>query len=134
MLRRVIVAGAGDGDVLRHDCVALLLELARDDGFERLRLDAEHLQRRAEGGGVGRQLVAPGQLLHRHRAELHALGGLAGFDPFVVVDGAGACLQQMQVAVHRVLIERNEHIDLVTHAAAPARRWRGWSGTYARRG
>ena len=117
VLRRVIVAGAGDGHVLGHDGVALLLELARDDCFERLRLDAEQLQRRAQRGRVGRELVAPGQLLHRHRTKLHAFGGSAGLDLFGVVDGAGPCLQQLQVAVHRVLIERNEHIYLVTHVA-----------------
>ena len=76
VLRRIIVAGARDGDVLGHDRVALLLELAGDDRFERLRFDAEQLERGAERGGVGRQLVALGQLLHRHRAELHAVGGL----------------------------------------------------------
>ena len=117
ILRRVIVAGAGNGDVLGDDRVALLLELPRDDGLERLRFDAEQLQRRAERGGVDRQLVALGQLLHRHRAELHAVGRLPGRDLFLVVNGAGAALQQTQVPIHRVLIERNEHVDLVTHVA-----------------
>ncbi len=101
----------------RHDRVAFLLELPGDDRFERLRFDPEQLQRGAERGGVDRQLVALGQLLHRHRAKLHAVGGLPRRDFLVVVDGAGAGLQQMQVAIHRVLIERNEDVDLVTHVA-----------------
>ncbi len=100
-----------------HDRVALLLELPGDDRFERLRFDPEQLERGAERGGVDRQLVAFGQLLHRHRAKLHAVGGLPGRDFFVVVNRAGAGLQQTQVAIHRVLIERDEDVDLVAHVA-----------------
>ncbi len=100
-----------------HDCVAFLLELPGNDRFERLRFDAEQLQRGAERGGVDRQLVALGQFLHRHRAKLHAVGRLPRRDFLAVVNGAGARLQQMQMAIHRVLIERNEDIDLVPHVA-----------------
>ena len=67
--------------------------------------------------GVGRELIALGQLLHRHRAKLHSRGGLARLDFVVVVDHASASLQQTQVAIHRVLVERDEDVDLVAHAA-----------------
>ena len=90
ILRRVIVAGARDGDVLGHDRVALLLELPGNDRFERLRFDPEQLERGAERGGVDRQLVALGQFLHRHRAKLHAVGRLPGRDFLVVVNRARA--------------------------------------------
>ncbi len=94
VLRRIIVAGPGDGYVFGHDGVALLLELSGDDRFERLRFDAEQLERGAERGSVDRQLVTFDQLLHWHRAKLHSVGGLPRFDFLIVVDGAGTGLQQ----------------------------------------
>jgi len=91
--------------------------LSGNDRFGRLRFDAEQLKRSAERSSVDRQLVAFDQLLHWHRAKLPSVGGLTGRDFLVVVNRAGAGLQQMQVAVRRVLIERDEHVDLVTHVA-----------------
>ena len=117
ILRGIFVTGPGDGDVPGHDLVALLLELPGDDRFERLRFNPEQLERGAERGGVDRELVALGQVLHRHRAKLHAVGGLTGHDFFAVVNRAGAGLQQTQVAIHRVLVERDEDVDLVPHVA-----------------
>ena len=117
ILRRIFVTGPGDGDVSGHDLVALFLELPGDDRFERFRFDPEQLKRGAERGGVDRELVALGQILHRHRAKLNAVGGLAGRDFFAVVNGAGAGFQQTQVTIHRVLVERDEDVDLVPHVA-----------------
>ena len=117
VLRRIIITGAGDRNVFGHDRVALFLELPGNDRFERLRFDPEQVERGTERGGVDRQLVAFDQFLHRHRAKLHAVGRLPGCDFFVVVDGAGAGLQQMQVAIHGVLIERDKDVNLVPHVA-----------------
>ena len=80
ILRRIFVTGPGDRNVPGHDLFALLLELPGDDRFERLRFDPEQLERGAERGGVDRQLVAFGQVLHRHWAKLHAVGRLTGRD------------------------------------------------------
>src|SRR4030095_7273318 len=70
-----------------------------------------------ESSGIDRQLVALGQLLHRHGAELDTARRFPGRDLLFVVNRACAALQKMQVPIHRILIERNEYIDLVTHAA-----------------
>jgi hypothetical protein len=48
---------------------------------------------------------------------LDAVGRLPGRDLFFIVNRARAALQQMQVPIHRVLIERNEDVDLVAHVA-----------------
>src|SRR5262249_39683778 len=51
------------------------------------------------------------------RAELDALGRLAGLELVGIIDHARAGLHQAQVAVHRVLVEGDEHVELVAHAA-----------------
>src|SRR5262249_53548387 len=55
------------------------------------------------------------QFLHRHGAELDTVRRLPGRNLLCVVNRARAVLQKMQVPIHRVLIERNEHVDLVAH-------------------
>src|SRR4030095_16312964 len=40
-----------------------------------------------------------------------------GLDFLVVEEGASTRLQQAEMTIHRVLIEWNEHVDLVTHVA-----------------
>ena len=62
-------------------------------------------------------LLPRGELLHGQRANLHAGGGRAGLDFIAVKQHARALGQQPQMAVHRVLVERNEHINFVAHAA-----------------
>src|SRR5205807_9347724 len=83
----------------------------------RLRFNPEQLESCAKSSGVDRQLVALGYFLHRHGAELDAVGRVSGRDFIFVVNGARAALQQMQVPIHRVLIERNEDVNLVSHVA-----------------
>ncbi len=67
-------------------------------------------------------------------AELDSVGRLPGRDFLLVVNCARAALQKMQVPIHRVLVERNEHVDLVTHVADRPVARREWSGKYDRRG
>src|SRR5204862_7602926 len=55
--------------------------------------------------------------LRRTGAKLCAVRRLRGINLLFVVNRACAALQKMQVPIHRVLIERNEYIDLVTHVA-----------------
>src|SRR5207249_717982 len=117
ILSRVIIACTSNGDIFGDDRVAFLFELARDDCLERFRFNPEQLERRAERSSVDRQLVALGQFLHRHGAKLDTLCRFPGRDLLFVVNGGRAALQQMQVPIHRVLIERNEGVDLVTHVA-----------------
>src|SRR5207249_10040282 len=115
ILSRVIVACTSDGQVFSHNRVALLLKLPRNDRLERFGFYPDYLKRRAERSGIDRQFVALGQLLHRHGAELDTIRGIPGRDLLFVVNRTCAALQKMQMPIHRVLIERNECIDLVTH-------------------
>src|SRR5439155_24463882 len=85
--------------------------------LERFRFYPEQLERHAERSSVDRQLIALSQFLHRHGAELDTVRRLPRHDLLFVVNGARAALQQMQVPIHCVLIERNEDVDLVTHVA-----------------
>src|SRR5207249_11730321 len=117
ILGRIIVTCASDGQVFSHNRVALLLKLPRNDRLERFRFNPEQLERRTERSSVDRQLVALGQFLHRHGAELDTVRRLPGRDLLFVVNRACAAFQKMQVPIHCVLIERNEYIDLVTHVA-----------------
>jgi len=117
ILSRVIVACAGDGQIFGDDCIALLFKLPRNDRLERFRFNPEQFERRAESSGIDCELVALGQFFHRHAAELDTVGRLPGRDLLFVVNGARAALQQMQVPIHRILIERDEDVDLVAHVA-----------------
>ena len=87
MVRGVVVAGTGDVHIVGNHGVALLLELARENVFENLEIDAEHLQRGAERDGVlrNRVLTRAHQISHRQRAELHALGRRARHDLVAVI-------------------------------------------------
>src|SRR5207248_845031 len=117
ILSCVIVACTTDGHILGDDLVAFLFKLARDDRLERFRFNSQQLERCPESSSVDRQIVAPGQFLHRHGAKLDAVCRLPGRNLLFIVNCACAALQKMQVPIHRVLIERNEYFDLVTLVA-----------------
>src|SRR5581483_7981176 len=51
------------------------------------------------------------------RTQLHALGGGAGFDFVAVEQHTRAGLQQSKMAVHGVLVQRDEDIQFVAHVA-----------------
>ncbi len=92
-------------------------ELSGNNCFERLGFDAEHLQRGAKCRGVRGEFIALGQFLHRHRAQLHVGSRCARFEFVAIVKHARSSLHQTEMPVQGVLVERNQHIHLVPHAA-----------------
>ena len=116
MRARILVTGARDSDVLGHDLVALPLELLRQHLLERPALDADEAQDCGDGRGVVVQRRRR-QLRQGKRAELHAFRGAFGLQLALIEEDRRAWAHPPHVAVHRVLVERNQHVQLVAHAA-----------------
>ena len=76
VLRGVVVAGAGDGDVFFDDGSRFLAELLGEHALQRLEADAHHAEGGADGERVLRDFVAGdvGQGADGERAELNAVG------------------------------------------------------------
>ena len=113
---RIFVAGASRHDVFRHHRLAFALELLREHLLERLQLDADEPQYGGHGGRVVVEDVLR-ELRERQRAELDALGRRARFHAVLVVQHRCAGAHEPQVPVHGVLVERDEHGEIVAHAA-----------------
>jgi len=54
-------------------------------------------------------------LFHRERANLHARGGRARLDLIAVEQNTRARAQKPEMAVHRVLVQGDQNIELVAH-------------------
>ena len=113
---RILVARARDRHVLGHDPLSFSLELLRQHLLELPALDADEPQDRGDGGRVVVQLALR-QLGHRQRAELHALRGAGRLDLAAVVEDGRAGTHQPHVPVDGVLVEGDQHVELVAHAA-----------------
>ena len=55
------------------------------------------------------------QLGNRKRAKLHAAGGSARLNRVRVINTRGARSEQLQVAIHGVLVQGNEQVHAVAH-------------------
>ncbi len=113
----VVVTGARNADVFGHNGLAFFLELLSEDVLQRREADAHHVQASADRECVLRNLIAGdiGQLGNRKRAELRAGSSGAGLDRVGIEDTRGTGSEQLQVAIHAVLVKRNEQVDSVTH-------------------
>ena len=121
---RIVVSGSRDVDVFRHHGLALLAELCLEDAFQHVEADAHHAERSTQRQGVLRDLVARDvcQRADRQRTELDAGGGGSRLDGVSVVDDGAAVGEQAQVAVHGVLVQRDEEVHrvaLVGHLVHP---------------
>src|SRR5438552_3397705 len=113
----VIIAGPCDCDVFGDHGFAFLLELLGEDLLERLEADAHHAEAGADCECVLGHLV-PGdvsQLRNWKRAELYAVRRGAWFDRVSVVNAGSAIGEQAQVAIHGILVQRDQQIDPITH-------------------
>ena len=117
VLGGVVVSGASDGDIFVGDSGDLLAKLLADDGFEGVEADAHHAEAGTHGKGILRDFVLGdvSQSGDGKRTKLHAVGGLAGLDGVGVVDARATGSEQAEVAVHRVLIERDEEFKGIAH-------------------
>src|SRR5260370_7048710 len=79
--------------------------------------DPHHVEAGADCQGVLRNFISSdiGQLGNRQWAKLHAAARIALLDGVSVIDTSSAPREQSQVAVHAVLIERDQQVDPVTH-------------------
>ncbi len=113
----IVIAGPRNSDVFGHHGFAFLLELLGENLLQRLESNAHHAETSANRERVLRHLIPGdvGQLRNRKRAELHALRGGARLDRVSVVDTCSAGGKQSEVAIHGVLVQRDQQIDAVTH-------------------
>jgi len=111
----MVEAGAGHGHVFIDHVLTLSLKLRRQGLLEDLEVQPEQGQGHAQRDGVLDELVSAlvGQLRDRHRTQLNALVGVAGFDRVAVKEHAGARAHQPQVSVHGVLIQAQEQVQPV---------------------
>src|SRR5207249_11493978 len=116
MSRRAVVACSCDARVFGHGGRAPPPELDRQDLLENLELDLDHAKDRGQRYGVLDEIAPDGgrQGFDGKRAELHAIGDDTRLDRVAVEEHRGARAHQPQVSIHGVLIQRDEHIDLVT--------------------
>ena len=104
------------GEVVGNHRLALARELFREHDLEGLDLHAGEAQHRSDGCRVVVQ-DALRQFRQRERAKLHPGSRVARRDAPLVVQHRRAALHARQVPVHRILIERNQHVEAVAHAA-----------------
>src|SRR4030095_13898638 len=118
MRASIVVTGAGHADVFSDDGLPFSFELQSEDVFEDLELDADQAQHRRQSNGVLNQISSDvwRQLLHRKGTKLDAGSDLAGFDLVAVIENGRARLHQSEVPIHRVLIEGNQNVELVTES------------------
>src|SRR6266498_4361095 len=116
MRASVVVTGAGHSDVFGNDGLPFSFELQSEDVFEDLKLDADQAQHRCQSNGVLNQISSDvrRQLLHRKRTKLDAGFNFARFDLIAVVKDKRTRFHQAKMAIHRVLIEGNQNVELVT--------------------
>ena len=118
MRRGVVVARAGDTHVLGDGRRAFPSELERQDLLEDLELDLDQAQHGGQRDGVLNE-ISPDRGRQRfdgEGAELHALGNGTWLDRVAVEQHGRARPHEPQVPIHRVLIQRHEHVELVAVA------------------
>src|SRR2546428_12242489 len=111
----VVVARAGDPHVFGDGRRAFPSELERQDLLEDVELDLDQAQQGGQRDGVLNE-ISPDRWRQRFDgkgAELHALGNGTRLDRVAVEQHGRARLHQPQVPIHRVLIQRQEHVELV---------------------
>ena len=113
----VIIAGPCDCDVFGDHGFTFLRELFGNDLLERLEADAHHAETGADRECVLGHFVPSdiSQLRNWKRAELHTVRGGAWFDRVSVVNAGSAIGEQAEVAIHGILVQRDQQIDAVTH-------------------
>src|SRR6266498_1614093 len=116
MRASVVVTGAGHSDVFGNDGLPFSFELQSEDVFEDLKLDADQAQHRCQSNGVLNQISSDvrRQLLHRKRTKLDAGFNFARFDLIAVVKDKRTRFYNAYQSIHRVLIEGNQNVELVT--------------------
>ena len=113
----VVVAGQCNSNVFSHYGIALFLELFGENFFQCLETYAHHAESGTHCEGVLGYLVPSNvsQLGDGKGAELYALRRYAGLDRVRVVDTCGAVGEQIEVPIHRVLIQRDQQIEAIAH-------------------
>ena len=114
----VVITDAGNSEVFRYNFVTLSQELFGENFCKRLKTYAHHLQRGRQRQRVLLDLTAASlrELVYRKRAKLCAICMGTGFDRVCIVNNRGSRPHQTQVPVHRILVERNEQVDMITEA------------------
>jgi len=115
MRRGVVVARPRDAHVFRNGRLAFPPELERQDLGENLELDRDQAQDRGQRDGVLNE-IAPDRGRQRFdgkRTELHAVRSGTGRDRVAVEQHRRARAHQLQVPIHRVLIQRHQDVELV---------------------
>ena len=114
MAGRVVVARSRDADIFVDDRVALAVELKGQDFFEGLELDAYQLKDGCQSNGVLDEIAldaGASSLTEKGTAERPPPPR-----PGLICRRCTAPrsrTHQLQVAVHRVLIERDQHVQAV---------------------
>src|SRR5579859_861204 len=113
----VFVAGARHIHVFFHHGLALLLELFDEHALQRLEADAHHVEGSAQGERVLRDFVARDirQFRNGKRAKLHARSSGARLDRVGIVNARRARGEQVEVAIHGVLVQRDQQVNAVSH-------------------
>ncbi len=114
----VVVAAARDVDIFLDHRLALAAELAGHDAFECLEADAHHAERGAQRQRVLRHLVARdvGKRANRQRTQLHAGAASPGLMESRWGGRAPPSVSRRKMAVHCVLIERDEQVNTIAQA------------------
>ncbi len=113
----IVIADSCDPDVFRHHGFAFFLELLGENLLQRLETNAHHAETGAHCERVLGHLITcdVSQLGDGERAELHARRGDTRLDRVRVVEACSAVGKQTKVAIHRVLVQRDQQIQAVTH-------------------
>ena len=113
----VVISSPRDADILGDHGFALFFELLGQNLLQCLETNAHHAEASANCERVLGHLIPRdiSQVRDRKGAELYALRGGARLDRVRVVNTCSAVGEQSKVAIHRVLIQRDQQIQAVTH-------------------
>ena len=111
---RVVVPGPGNAHVFVDNRLTLPLEPQGQTFFKDLEVQPQQMRGRAYGHGVLRQPVSgDAQFRHRQRAELYPIARFAGLDVVFVVQYPRPRPHELQVPVHRILVQAHEYVEFI---------------------
>src|SRR5713226_1824918 len=114
----IVVAGPSDTHVLGDHRLAFSLELNRQDLFEQFELDSNQSQQSPKGDGILNQITLDvgSELFDRKGTELNAVGGCSRLDLVAVIEDSGSGSHELEMPIHAILVQRNQHVQLVAQA------------------
>ena len=111
----MVVASPGYANVLVYDCLTLPLEAQGQTFLKNLEVQTQQIGSRAHGHGVlGQPVAGVAQFSYRQGAHLHTIGRFAGCDIVAVIQYRRARTHELQVPVHRILIQAHKQVEFVT--------------------